>query len=738
MSQYTITSRVLCGLIVGEYMDPPPPGPMTSHWSLRGAEAPKARHAAKMIAMGRKVASLVTASMISTLRQIFQAEMSTRVQLVCCNRPKMQGLKSFFALVFTVLLTVMVLVVPQAHAEQFSITLTGSAQPNCWDMEDTVREVIKNAKSDREKALALHRFGMAHFIHFNGPIEERGEYINDPLKLIAVYGFALCGNNSSAMSALYNLAGLNARVRSLVAHAVPEVWFENRWNYIDTDMYGYVFLPDGHTIASVDDLLKNPDLFLQQKNPPDPFYPFDQKKDMADIFRHAVPRTNSHPYSNAYMFNLELRTGESVTMYYRPQGRYLLTELEKNLGFIYKDYWVVGPVREGSLAWCDRKPASYGNGVFEYKPDLRSEAFRLENPEHHGIAVGRGRQVPPLVATKQNEPASLVVEVNSPWVIVGLQNDLTNFEDDSEAAVVSGLFWRASEQDENRIYVSTDNGQSWQKVWENGWLGAVPFRVDLTHHVNARYSYLLKFEWVDRKGTGRVGLEGLSIKTWVELSPMGLPRIAAGKNVFRLSTRNRKTFYNASYWHRGQSLPDQNLNNMVLFAQAPYLRPERADKTGELTFRLGPKGPIEETRISIEATALPGGKPSDVSVVLALSKDNGRNWTELAHFTPNPDHQMRSMWFNKVVRDLLPAGENCLVKVRISGGGLNKVIANSAVHAKPSFPSLLRVTHLWREGEKQKTFFKTFPADSTPGTYEVEAAPTGVFNEALRIEAVAP
>lgn len=621
-----------------------------------------------------------------------------------------------------------------AMSEQNSITVTGQAQPNCWDVQDIVAGVTQNAATDREKALALHRFGMAHFIHFDGPIEERGEYMTDPLKLIGVYGFALCGNNTAAMNALYNTAGLKARRLSIPGHSIPEVWFEGRWNYIDTDMFGYVYLPDGKTMASVDDLTRDADLFLKQKNPPDPFFPFDRKEDMADTFRNATPRRDYHPYASAHMMNLSVRTGESVTMYYRPKNRYLLTQLREDIGTVYKDYWVVGPVRQGSLAWCDKPPAAYGNGLIEYKPEFRSEAFRLENQAMEGVVVRKERGKPPLAAATQNRPASLVVEMNSPFVIVGLQNDLTNFEDDSDAAVVSGLFWRADSADENRILVSTDAGRNWKEVWKNRWLGAVPFQVDLSRHVVGKYSYQVKFEWVDRKGSGNVGLEGLQCKTWVELSPMSLPRLVAGRNTFRVATKPRRTFYNESFWQKGEQLPGQQTENLAVFDEFPYLRPQDPQRPGVLTFELGPKGTVDEARISIRARAV-GGKPSGATVTLELSEDGGRTWRPLDRFSGHPEHDMNHMWFNHAIKGKPLDGEHCRLRISISGGGLEKVIANSAVRAEPRAPSALRVTHVWREGDTQRTFEYIARPASGAGSYEVEAA-KALVNESLKIEGV--
>ena len=40
--------------------------------------------------------------------------------------------------------------------------------------------------------------------------------------------------------ALYNAAGLKARVRWFTYHEVPEAWFEGAWHYLDSEGFGYV------------------------------------------------------------------------------------------------------------------------------------------------------------------------------------------------------------------------------------------------------------------------------------------------------------------------------------------------------------------------------------------------------------------------------------------------------------------------------------------------------------------
>jgi hypothetical protein len=487
----------------------------------------------------------------------------------------------------------------------------------------------------------------------------------------------------------------------------------------------------------VDDLTRDPDLFVRQKHPPSPFYPFDRKEDMADVFRNVVPDKDYHAYSNAHIVNLSLRVRESARLFFRPQGegRYFLTPaFRPNLGNQYKDYWLVGPVRKDSFAWTDRKPASYGNGLLEYTPELRSEAFARENPDRQGIAAGQGPRVPDLVAAKRGELASLILKTTTPWVIAGLQNDLTNFDDNTDAAVVSGLFWRQDAADENRISVSRDGGQTWTTVWENRYLGAVPFRVDLTKWTEGEYGYWVRFEWVDRKGSGQVGLERLRVRTWVELSPMALPRIVEGPNRFRVDAAPERVSYNHSRWDRGQGLAGQRLENLTLQDRSPYLRPTYPARPGTLTFPLGFDGEVRELRLSLRARA--ADAPQGVLAVLSISEDDGATWRELERFSPHPEHNTDRMWFNHVLHGRPLDARRCRAKIQISGGGLDQVIANSVVKADPRWPAALRVTHAWIEGDQPRQETRMVAPGGGQSAYEVTAG-SGVVNQELTIEGVA-
>ncbi|MFH1070591.1 MAG: hypothetical protein V1794_13325, partial [Candidatus Glassbacteria bacterium] len=596
--------------------------------------------------------------------------------------------------------------------------------------------------SDREKVMALHGFGMAHQIHFIGP-NEGGLGLEDPLKLLTVYGYDLCGNNSTTMCALYNLAGLKARRRGLTGHVVPEVWFDGKWNYVDTDMFGYVYLTDDKAIASVDELLANPELFARSGRRPDPFFPWDPPKTMSQAFTNAPGWKDYHSYSLGHLSELSLRTGETVTCWFRPQGRgryYLDPEaFPDEVSTVFRDYWTEGPVRQNSLAWTDTVPAAFGNGRFLYQPDLRSVAFLHENPLVEGVKVTADGDKPTLTAVATGQKATVVVEVNSPWVVCGLQNNLTDWKDDTEGAVASGWFWRIADKDENRIYVSTDRGRTWKLAWENAHQGAVPFRVDLTRFVRGCYSYRVKFEWTDRAGSGRVGLQGLALETWVELSPMALPRLEPGRNKFVLSTGNQRAAINECYWRAGESLPGQREDYVAMQTGEPRIYQEADSLPGVIEFSPGAEGVIDEVRLALLALPAPGKQIGDIRLALSLSENSGQSWQKLETFTPNSEQEVGGCWFNHVIRGRSLSGKTARFRLELEGCGLRAAIANRLERVSLSSPTTLKITHTYRDaGGSRQNVSWSFPPGAQNTAYEVVVPGNKIYNESIIFAGASP
>ena len=638
----------------------------------------------------------------------------------------------------TALLLLFLLFLGEAYGERNSIVIRATGQPDTWTLENIVSSVTEGLSCNRDKALALHKFGMDHQIHFVGPRED-DSYVSDALKTLSVYGYSLCGINSAAMSALYNLAGMKARRRFITGHVVPEIFFDGSWNYIDTDMFGYVLKEDG-SLASVDELLENPDLF---DNPvrPDPFFPYDGPENMKRAFVNTDGLRDCHPYSLSHILSLNLRSHERVACYYRPQRRYYVHpgQMQNRLSPSWPRYWIDGPLRENSLAWTDERPPAYGNALFEYKPELTSEAFLRENERHSGLVANQDPSKPQLTAAKTRVAAELILEVSTPWVIAGLMNDPTDFQDNTEGAVASGWFWRLEESDENKIEVSVDGGRTWRTVWDNRRLGAVPFRVDVTGLVEGRYSYLLRFQWIDRAGSGRVGLQDLKLETWVELSPMALPHLEPGHNMIAVSLDNSKAHFVESRWHESGELYGQSLTNLELNPEFPFLRRIDQNRPGNVVFDLGTDKTVKELRLSIRAGCAENEKPQNVKAQVLISEDNGASWEELSRFTVDPEHQQPWMWFNYVLKDRQLDGSKTRMKVVVQNGSLGAIKVGCRIGVVPRVPSDLSFTHVWTEGERFRSTKSVMSAVRGNHSYTIDTSRNEkLINRQLIIEAWPP
>jgi hypothetical protein len=378
---------------------------------------------------------------------------------------------------------------------------------------------------DEEKALAVWRYltdpitGTWHFADTSEGNDPNWEsrIVKDPVKDLNVYGYAVCTVHACLIEGLYEALGFPVRQMAFGGyHRTAEVEWAGRWRYLDVDERAYLLDKQGEVAGAVEATTRR-ELWERSAKAVSPFYP--QNGGVAGIralAEHGPPEPYWHWRTLGHTMDFALRPGESLIRYWQPQG-----------------YWRVDPswTGEQQLALLRRPPAgpktaaevsannSYGNGKWTYQPtlapgyrDFAAGVYRSDNVRLYRNGLG-------LAA-----PGKGWAEwrVRTPYIIVGQPHDLTDPNDDSDAAVVEFV-----PKGKVTLRVSIDQGRTWQVVWSSA-KGAGPQRIDLTKWVVGRYEYHVRFDLTGSIWNARVS--SFRLTTWTQLAPASLPRLRTGVN----------------------------------------------------------------------------------------------------------------------------------------------------------------------------------------------------------------
>src|SRR5689334_18480485 len=132
-----------------------------------------------------------------------------------------------------------------------NVKVVSDKVPDVSSVEAWKKSFIKDGMSDKEKALAVWRT-IATFQHQDAPpsefLQNEGT-VYDAIKMMNVYGYSYCGVASCEMASLARYVGVQARVRTINAHVVPELFYDGKWHLMDASLITYYLNPDGE-IAS--------------------------------------------------------------------------------------------------------------------------------------------------------------------------------------------------------------------------------------------------------------------------------------------------------------------------------------------------------------------------------------------------------------------------------------------------------------------------------------------------------
>ncbi len=253
------------------------------------------------------------------------------------------------------------------------------------------------------------------FYHYLAGTEEPGQTltadpVKDPLRLLNTYGYGLCGNVAMLFAALYDWAGGRSRIVGIPGHSISEAYWGNAWHLIDCDLRAlhYKNTEQGYEIASLHELVTNPDLVASPVRKSDPYYMSDQHaRDVArDCYQPGKDRYLPHYFYRLGSMDHVLRPGESFTCYYQPQGRF----------YWGRDWgqWIKGEQLKGYTGPYDKKDPSrrYAAACIRWRPDLHTDLDEVgvSCTEFQRADVG-------LVAASRD--ATIRYRLVSPYMICG-------------------------------------------------------------------------------------------------------------------------------------------------------------------------------------------------------------------------------------------------------------------------------------------------------------------------------
>ncbi len=383
--------------------------------------------------------------------------------------------------------------------------------------------------------LCGYETGLYHFYEvLDGP-DPFGEYstMREPLKMLNVYNMGYCGIFGPTVEGIYHGMGFETGRSFFLAkwsHCATEIFYDEEWHYIDVDVRGVLLRPDG-TVASLDEARTKRELWVNPKRKAEPFFPHHRTPERAarvfDIYSTSEYGYQYRWFQGSHTADYYLRPGESLTRFWQPQGGRWNHRASYN-----KSQWVrklietpprgMKPNHRNFTKW------NHGNGLFHYAPKLTADSRDFAERVRAAYGLGPGKDGLHLTSGDGGR-GQVIFEVFSPFVIVPKVNDLDDFDDDTEASVIT-----LDAAAEVKVSVSLDNGLSWS---EAGKVDPGKGKLDLTKWVKGTYGYLLKL--AAEGEAGDVAIRSMAIDTWVQVAPISLPRLKKGANRLRYDAGDR-------------------------------------------------------------------------------------------------------------------------------------------------------------------------------------------------------
>ena len=405
---------------------------------------------------------------------------------------------------------------------------------NFYTLEDMVAEITAGCATDEEKAMAIYQHVDQNYYWWSFP-RDNSSY--NPVRRFNVYGYHICAQAATQFVALCRAAGVDARVYETGVHTISEALWDGAWHLLDSDFGAWYVKSDNRTIASIQDLLAQPELVARTYKPYRWYRRDDDRKiiyrpdgeppdaGLKHIFDSAREKGRiEHSYDDRvftdYSMDITLRPGEKLVRWWKPVlGKYF-DQREK------------------------LEPPRYGNGQLVFEPDFSRHDYSGSIQRRNlKLAVEDGvlPQVHPDLwqDSAHGEVSDLVIPVRSPYVIVG--------------GNVETAFYKGGTSSLDRITCSADldpTGDKRTRLWNYyEWAcgqGEVQQVLDdklIRDGRQATYDFDVIFS-ISANQSGKSipkaypmiyggisGLEKVKITADLQVNPSSLPALSLGRNV---------------------------------------------------------------------------------------------------------------------------------------------------------------------------------------------------------------
>lgn len=406
-------------------------------------------------------------------------------------------------------------------AEQASrIRIVNDRWPDASSLERFAADAVRilDARTEEEKALALFRFIRMFTTRTDGNVPREpalgDTYLDDPLKILNVYGAHHCDGLTRIMELAWRSMGGRAEKLYRSGHTQANVFWTDpdgvgRWHLLDMSEGWFVFDRSGQYIAGPDEIALDYSLVYRPSKGPVP-----RRRHYWGMWNWIHAPHLPWPVHDT---TLSLRAGEKYTLYW------------DNIGLPYQDNFAARGRKDLEHG---PYPVTYGNGVRVYTPDLSD----LNLPDKAvNLAVTRlDSGQPKLHPSAAGLDAEAVFRISSPHVIAD--------------AWLDGVFQKGHPADELFVAVSTDNGATWRVVWQAGRTGTIHLekhplaeKFDIYQPLPkglitpfGRYDYLLKVRMRSAQDPESAGVQDLAITTVTQHNIFALPMLWPGTNTITL------------------------------------------------------------------------------------------------------------------------------------------------------------------------------------------------------------